>query len=116
MPHNSRTSRESTMSTTDTSRRRFLLRTAAATAALPLLALLPDRQSIAALPPLPVTNAQAKALHYIEDAAKTDQSTRKPDSFCDNCQFHLPATNGCSIFPGFSVAPKGWCSAWALKK
>ena len=104
------------MSTADLSRRRFLLRTAAATAALPLLALLPNRQAIAALPPLPLTNAQAKALHYIEDATKTDQSTYKPDSFCDNCQFHVAATNGCTIFPGFSVAPKGWCSAWALKK
>lgn len=105
------------MNPTNTARRRFLLRTAAATAALPLLALLPHRNALAAdLPPLPVTNAQAKALNYIEDATKATHATHKPDSFCDNCQFHIAATNGCSIFPGFSVAPKGWCSAWALKK
>lgn len=104
------------MKTADLDRRRFLLRSAAAAAALPLLALLPQQHAVAALPPLPVTNAQAKALHYIEDATKTDQSTHKADSFCDNCQFHIAATNGCTIFPGFSVAPKGWCSAWALKK
>lgn len=103
------------MSTTDTARRRFLLRTAAATAALPLLALMPHR-ALAELPPLPVTNAQAKALNYTDDASKTTHSTHKPDSFCDNCQFYVAATRGCSIFPGFSVAPKGWCSAWALKK
>lgn len=103
------------MQTTDPARRRFLLRSAVAAAALPLLALVPHH-ALAAMPPLPVTNAQAKALHYIEDANKSDQATRKPDSFCDNCQFHIAATNGCSIFPGFSVAPKGWCSAWALKK
>ena len=104
------------MKNTDLARRRFLLRSAAVTAALPLLALMPHHALAADLPPLPMTNAQAKALHYIEDATKTDQKTRKPESFCDNCQFHIAATNGCSIFPGFSVAPKGWCSAWALKK
>ncbi len=103
------------MTTNDQARRRFLLRSATAAAALPLLALFP-RHALADLPPLPVTNAQAKALHYVEDATKSDQSTHKPDSFCDNCQFHVPATNGCAIFPGFAVAPKGWCSAWALKK
>lgn len=103
------------MKNTDLARRRFLLRSAAATAALPLLVLLP-KHALADLPPLPTTNAQAKALHYVEDATKSDQSTHKPESFCDNCQFHVAATNGCSIFPGFSVAPKGWCSAWALKK
>ncbi len=104
------------MSTTDTSRRRFLLRTASATAALPLLALLPQRQARAAMPPLPESNAQAKALHYTEDASTTTNAMHKPDSFCDNCQFHVPATNGCTIFPGFTVTPKGWCQAWALKK
>lgn len=104
------------MKTTDLARRRFILNSTVATAALPLLALMPKHAFAADLPPLPVTNAQAKALHYIEDATKTDQAMRKPDNFCDNCQFHVAATNGCSIFPGFSVTPKGWCSAWALKK
>ena len=103
------------MNKTDLARRRFLLRSAAAAAALPLLALMPHHALAADLPPLPATNAQAKALHYVDDATKTDQATHKPDSFCDNCQFHIPATNGCSIFPGFSVAPKGWCAGWAKK-
>lgn len=103
------------MTITDAARRRFLLRSSAAAAALPLIALMP-KHAFAALPPLPMTNAQAKALHYVEDATKSDQSTHKADRFCDNCQFHVAATNGCTIFPGFSVAPKGWCSAWALKK
>ena len=68
------------MHTTDPARRRFLLRSAVAAAALPLLALVPHT-ALADLPPLPMTNAQAKALHYVEDATKSDQSTRTPDSF-----------------------------------
>ena len=116
MSYSAQTFLEMAMNIPDTNRRRFLQRTAVTASALPLLALLPSRPAHAALPRLPVTNAQAKALHYVEDATKTDQSMHKPESFCDNCQFHVAATDGCTIFPGFSVEPKGWCSAWAKKK
>ena len=39
----------------------------------------------------------------------------KPGSSCANCQFFTAATGACTLFPGFAVAPKGWCSAWAKK-
>jgi hypothetical protein len=63
---------------------------------------------------LPVTNPQAKALNYVVDAAKAPPA-RKPGSNCANCQFFTAATGACTLFPGFAVEAKGWCSAWAKK-
>lgn len=95
------------------SRRRFLLQAAVAVTALPLLGKLSP--AIAApLPRLPATNAQAKALGYTEDPKKFG-ATHKPGSNCLNCQFFTQATGACALFPGFSVAPKAWCTAWAKK-
>lgn len=104
------------MSPHDSSRRRLLVRTAVAAAILPLLSRMATQRAAAALPPLPLTNAQAKALNYVEDAAKVTSASFKPGSTCANCNFYTADTGGCTIFPGFSVAPKGWCSGWALKK
>ena len=97
------------------SRRRFLSHVLIAAAAAPLAGGLAGRAFAAPLPKLPVTNAQAKALHYVEDAGKTTEATHKPGSVCANCQFFTPATGACALFAGFSVASKGWCSAWAKK-
>jgi len=96
------------------SRRRFLAQAAIAAAALPLLGTL-GRAQAAALPRLPLGNAQAKALGYGEDASKTSNPAHKAGSACLNCQFFTAATGACALFAGFSVAPKGWCSAWAKK-
>ena len=104
------------MSPHDSSRRRLLVRTAVAAAILPLLSRMATQRAAAALPPLPLTNAQAKALNYVEDATKVTSATFKPGSTCENCSFFTADTGACAIFPGFSVAPKGWCSGWALKK
>jgi hypothetical protein len=96
------------------SRRRFLVQAAVAATALPLLSRMAP--AIAApLPKLPLANAQAKALGYTEDAAKTTNAAHKPGSACANCQFFTAATGACALFAGFSVTPKGWCSAWAKK-
>ncbi len=96
------------------SRRRFLVRAAVAASALPLLGSMGSAVA-APLPKLPTTNAQAKALAYVEDASKTKHAAHKPGSNCANCQFFTPATGACALFAGFSVAPKGWCTAWAKK-
>lgn len=104
------------MTPNDSNRRRFLLRAAVAAGTLPLLARIASQPAHAALPPLPTTNAQAKALNYAEDAATVKNAMFKPGSTCTNCQFFTPATGACAIFPGFAVNPKGWCSGWALKK
>ena len=95
------------------SRRRFLIQAAVAATAIPLIGRIGPAD--AALPRLPVSNPQAKALSYVEDAAKVKHPSFKPGSVCANCQFFAAATQGCTLFPGFSVAPKGWCSAWAKK-
>jgi High potential iron-sulfur protein len=94
------------------SRRHFLLGAVAATA-LPLLGRIGQAQA-AALAKLSPASPQAKALGYVEDAAKAPPA-RKPGSVCANCQFFTAATGACVLFPGSSVSPKAWCSAWAKK-
>lgn len=95
-------------------RRQFLIRGIASIAALPFAGALISTSAMAqALKPLPVDNASAKALKYVTDAKKAVGA--KPGSNCMNCSLHVAKTNGCQIFPGFAVAPGGWCSAWAKK-
>ena len=94
-------------------RRRFLGGLALAAAA-PFFLRAPEAKA-AGLVPLPTTNPQAKALGYVTDAARTPNPAHKPGSVCANCQFFQAGTNGCTLFAGFAVAPKGWCTAWAKK-
>jgi hypothetical protein len=98
-----------------TSRRRFLNHVLLAAVAAPFAAATTGRAVAAPLPRLPLANPQAKALHYVEDAGKTTDAAHKPGAACANCQFFTPATGACALFAGFSVASKGWCSAWAKK-
>lgn len=98
------------------SRRRFLTVAALTAAAVPLVALrLFNDAHAAALTKLPVDNPQAKALGYTETATTSKHPNYKPGSTCSNCQFFTAATGACVLFAGFSVSPKGWCSAWARK-
>ncbi len=97
------------------SRRRFLIVAAMATAALPMAIRLMPVARAASLTKLPLDNPQAKALGYVEDASKSKHPSFKPGSMCGNCQFFTATTGACALFAGFSVAPKGWCSAWAKK-
>ncbi len=103
------------MTPTVPSRRRFLLIAAMATASLPIAARLVPQARAAGLNKLPLDNPQAKALGYVEDASTAKHPSYKPGSTCSNCQFFTAATGACSLFAGFSVAPKGWCSAWSKK-
>ena len=96
------------------SRRRFLTQAAVAAVALPLLGRMQPAQA-ATLPKLPANNPQAKALGYVADAGTTANPSHKAGSACSNCQFFTASTGACALFAGFSVAPKGWCSAWAKK-
>ena len=96
--------------------RRQFLRRAALVAGVPLLAPIAASPAAAqALPPLPADHAQGKALAYAADASKVSHPSFKPGSNCANCQFFNAANKGCSLFPGYSVAPNGWCAAWAKK-
>ena len=86
------------MNNPENSRRKFLVR---------------GMVSLAALPFAGVMLSKAVALKYVADAKKGVGV--KPGSNCANCALFQAATKGCSIFPGFAVAPAGWCSAWAKK-
>jgi hypothetical protein len=97
------------------SRRRFLIVAALAAAAVPIGMRMMGEAHAAALTKLPVDNTQAKALGYAEDAGTVKHASYKPGSTCSNCQFFTAATGACALFAGFSVSPKGWCSAWAKK-
>ena len=103
------------MANDPTSRRRFLAHVLVAAAAAPLAGGFAARAFAAPLPRLPLSNPQAKSLHYTEDASKVADPARKPGANCASCQFFTPATGACALFAGFSVASKGWCSAWAKK-
>ncbi len=98
------------------SRRRFLVHAALAAASLPIAMRLIADAHAGGLPKLPLDNPQAKALGYVEDASTTKHASYKPGSACANCQFFTAATGACSLFAGFSVPPKGWCSAWSKKQ
>ena len=103
------------MTTSNPSRRRFLIR-AAGVAALPFVApMLVGRAEAQALTPLPADHATAKALAYTGDASTVKHASFKPGSSCANCQFFTAGTGACTLFPGFAVAAGGWCSAWAKK-
>lgn len=97
----------------NTSNRRRFLQLGAIALAAPFAARLaiPTAQA-QKLPRIPVDHPQAKALAYIEDATKTKHPSFKPGSDCLNCKFYTPANEGCTLFPAFSVEPKGWCAAW----
>ena len=98
-----------------TARRRFL-RLAALAAAMPLAARFGIAPAHAqALPKLPTDHPTAKALGYVEDAAKATHASFKPGRSCANCQFFTAANGACTLFPGFSVPAAAWCAAWAKK-
>ena len=103
------------MSNSNPARRRFLINAAITAAALPLAARFVGDARAAGLAKLPTDNAQAKALGYVEDATTSKHASYKPGSNCAGCQFFTASTGACSLFAGFSVSPKGWCSAWAKK-
>lgn len=108
------------MSRRTESRRRFLLGTALLAGASPWFArLMVAPASAQASTPLPADNPTAVALAYSENAAEVKHASFKPGSHCANCQFYSGKTGEsrgpCSLFPNFTVAEKGWCSAWATK-
>lgn len=105
----------------DSGRRRFI-GYAALLALAPLAAkdvLAQAKAPAGALPKLPLDNAQAKALNYVESTKGLAHKTFKAGSDCSNCMFFKGAAGQaygpCTLFPQNSVAAKGWCSAWAKK-
>jgi hypothetical protein len=67
------------------------------------------------LPLLSPAAADAKKVHYTENASQ-DQRAPK-GATCANCALYQGATGAtqglCQLFPGRDVLAKGWCSSWA---
>ena len=65
------------------------------------------------------TDANAKALAYVADAATTKSAKHKPGMACANCALYQgkagDVAGACPLFAGKQVASKGWCSAYAKK-
>lgn len=102
----------------DLSRRRFLAASGLAVGGVSLFSLV---EQVRAADPvkLPLDNAQAKALGYVEKASESQHPSYKAGNHCANCNFiqgaEGEAWRPCQLFPGFLVANDGWCSAWAKK-
>jgi hypothetical protein len=86
-------------------------------------ALVPARRAISAdLPHLGVKDPAAVSQGYVENAAQVDQKKYPKfvkGSSCDNCLL-LQGKEGesyrpCDLFPGKSVAAKGWCNGWSAE-
>lgn len=88
-------------------------------AALTLLTQAQAAETPAVLPPVEADNPTGKALGYVEDASKVDAVKYKQHQagqICDNCRLVQgkagDARRPCQLFPGKSVAAKGWCAGW----
>lgn len=94
------------------SRRQALRLAGGATAIIPLTMLTGHQALAADLPQVDPENATAKALEYVHASTNTEQN-------CANCQLYTGEAGAewgpCAIFPGKSVAAKGWCKSWIKK-
>ena len=108
------------MNPVSSSRRRFLMGLAGAATLAPLLR---SQIASAAAPHLAEADASAKALGYVENAAKLDpakEATFKKGSHCAGCALYQAAQAAggyapCAAFPGKVVNANGWCRAYAAK-
>ncbi|RAU19763.1 high potential iron-sulfur protein [Nitrincola tibetensis] len=101
----------------NSTRRGFLKKGMFGLAALPLgMGVLTSKSFAASLPPLSEDAPNAKALNYKKVAADASSHPAfKEGSYCDNCMFWQPDTQGCTLFQGFSVEAKGWCQSWVQR-
>ena len=108
----------------DHSRRSFIA-LAGVTGAAVLAGIRPEStlaQGGSQLPHLADSDPTAKALGYVEDASKVDKTkfpSYKAGAHCANCNFFQGKPSDvyapCQIFPGKSVAGKGWCASHSPK-
>ena len=103
------------------SRRRFLKVLGVAAVSVPLAGVAVRSARAQDLTPLDSSNPTAAALGYVEDTSTVDAAKypqHKVEQDCANCQFYNATEGGrgsCQLFPGHSVAGKGWCASWAAK-
>ena len=98
---------------TDINRRKFVNLMGVSAAVVPVSALIASLPSRAAdMAPVDPQSAPAKALQYVSESEKGDQS-------CENCTLYSGADGEdmgpCPLFPGNAVMSAGWCSAYVPK-
>jgi len=99
-----------------TTRRQFMILSAAGAATLALNGQVQAQVAVAE------TDPQAVALGYKTDASKVDKAKYAKyaaGQSCASCALYQgaagSAAGGCSLFAGKQVSSKGWCSAYAKK-
>ena len=107
--------------TANSSSRRDFIKSACGAGAVGLFAINVAESVASDLPKLDESDSTAAAFKYVHDAASVDESVRpQKDRFCYNCALYEGNKDdewaGCGIFPGKSVAGKGWCTVWAPKQ
>ncbi len=99
----------------DDERRALLRRLALGLTLAPLAGLGPRAADAADLPLLSESDPAARALDYVEDAAKAQGA--QSGSLCSNCSVYGGANAApagpCTLFPGKWVKANGWCKAWS---
>ena len=60
-----------------------------------------------------------QSVQYVEDAANAPSNLRKPDSFCNTCQFYQGDRDSdsapCMVLMNKLVPAQAWCSTWTMK-
>jgi len=98
-----------------TTRRQFIIYSAAGLASLPLA------QQAQAQALIGETESQAVALGYKAVATTVDKAKfpkYADGQICGNCQLYASKSaeaGACAIFPGKLVAAPAWCNAWVKK-
>ena len=66
-------------------------------------------------PLLSEQDPKAKAVHYVEDAARAKEA--QSGANCSNCSIYSApdgaSVGKCTLFPGKLVKAAGWCSSWS---
>jgi hypothetical protein len=100
--------------------RRTVVKSLAAVAGASILSIRQARS--AELPHLDVKDPAAAKLGYVENASQVDAKKYPAyvkGSSCDNCLLLQGAAGAgyrpCELFPGKSVAVRGWCSGWSAE-
>ncbi|MBT3563050.1 high-potential iron-sulfur protein [Pseudomonadales bacterium] len=95
-------------------KRRNLLKSASALAALPFIA-----STARASTPVSLTDPAVVALKYVEDATdatRVDKMGFKGNAqICSNCRFYAKTDavwGGCALFQNKLVKGEGWCNGW----
>ena len=96
--------------------RRRLLRTIVLGVPLAALGVEPcARAAAAGAPLLDAASPEARAVKYVEDAARAGGA--RAGSTCAKCAIYQgalgSAQGACQLFPGKDVRAAGWCSSWA---